>query len=179
MGANGKKGAYGKKDIKIIVKQLRATKDTVMQRKYHVIFLHMKGYTNREIAKITTLHEKTIGIYVNTYKIHGIERLVPKKSSGRPSFLTKEQEQLLYETVSTKTPDEVGLNAFKNWTSRLICQWVLKEFGIKYSINGMLDLLHRLKLSCTRPTYVLAKADPKKQEQFKNDFETIKKTHEW
>ena len=32
-------GAYSKKDIKSIVKQLRTTKDTVMQRKYQVIFL--------------------------------------------------------------------------------------------------------------------------------------------
>ena len=83
---------------------------------------------------------------------------------------------MLYETVSKKTPDEVGFDGFKNWTSNLICQWTAKEFDVKYSINGMLDLLHRLKLSYTRPTYVLAKADPEKQAQFKADFEAVKKT---
>lgn len=167
---------YGKSEIKAIVKLIRSTKSTVMQRKYQVIFLHMKGYTNVKISELTTVHEKTVGIYVNTYKSLGAEGLVPKKSSGRPCFLTKVQESLLYDIVSTKSPDEVGFGAFKNWTASLLCQWVLKEFEIKYSVNGMLDLLHRLKLSYTRPTYVLAKADPKKQEQFKEDFEKVKKS---
>ena len=167
---------YSKQEIKKIVELLRSTKNTVMHRKYQVIFLHMKGHTNNKISEMTTLHEKTVGTYVNTYKTYGVEGLIPKKSSGRPSFLSKEQERLLYETVSGKTPDEVGFDGFKNWTSKLICQWRAKKFDIKYSINGMLDLLHRLKLSYTRPTYVLAKADPEKQAQFKTDFEEIKKT---
>lgn len=37
-------------------------------------------------------------------------------------------------------------------------------------------ILHRLNLSYTRPTYVLKKADKKKQEEFINDFENLKKT---
>ena len=130
----------GKSEIKAIVKLIRTTKDTVMQRKYQVIFLHMKGYANVKISEVTTLHEKTIGIYVNTYKSSGVTGLIPKKSSGRPSLLTKEQERLLYDTISDKTPDEVGFGIFKNWTAKLLCQWVLKEFGVKYSVNGMLDL---------------------------------------
>ena len=147
-----------------------------MHRKYQVIHLHMDGYKNIEISKITTLDPQTVGIYINTYKQHGVTGLIPKKPSGRPHFLAKEQEQLLYETISAKCPDDVGFDGIMNWTSKLACQWVLKEFGVQYSINGMLDVFHRLGLSYTRPTYVLAKADPKKQEQFKEDFEAIKKT---
>lgn len=40
----------------------------------------------------------------------------------------------------------------------------------------MLNLLHRIKLSYTRPTYSLAKADPEKQEKFREELESIKKT---
>lgn len=36
-------------------------------------------------------------------------------------------------------------------------------------------VLHRLNLSYTTPTYVLAKADKLKQEKFRTDFETLKK----
>lgn len=39
----------------------------------------------------------------------------------------------------------------------------------------MAEVLYRLNLSYIRPTYVLAKADKKKQEQFKNNFEELKK----
>ena len=37
-------------------------------------------------------------------------------------------------------------------------------------------VLRRLNLSYTRPTYVLAKADKKKQENLKEDFKVLKKT---
>ena len=100
---------------------------------------------------------------------------VPKKSTGRPSFLSKEQEKQLFDTLRDKTPDEVGFDGVKNWTAKISCLWVSQEFGVSYSVNGMLDLFNRLNMSYTRPTYVLANADPKKQEQFKEDFDQIKK----
>lgn len=40
---------------------------------------------------------------------------------------------------------------------------------------GIAYILHRLNLSYTRPTYVLAKSHKEKQEKFKNDFEVLKK----
>jgi hypothetical protein len=39
----------------------------------------------------------------------------------------------------------------------------------------MAEVLSTLNLSYTRPTYVLVKADKENQEQFKNDFEDLKK----
>lgn len=39
----------------------------------------------------------------------------------------------------------------------------------------MAEVLYRLDLSYTRPTYVLAKADKEKQENFKKDFRILKK----
>ena len=136
----------------------------------------MEGYTNRRIAEIVGINEMTVGIYVKMYDTLGVEGLVPKKSPGRPRLLTDEQEQKLYETISEKTPDEVGADGIKNWTAKIACDWVFREFGVQFSSNGMLDLFHRLNLSYTRPTYVLTKADSEKQTQFKEDFEAVKKT---
>ena len=168
-------GKYDEEEIRAIEKLIKATKDTVMLRKYQVVYLHMKGYTNVQISEITTLHEKTVGVYVNAYKLSGADALVPKKPSGRPSFLSEEQEAWLYKTIKENTPEEVGFEGIRNWTAKIACLWVLKEFGVQYSVNGMLDLFHRINLSYTRPTYVLAKADPEKQEQFRDDFEVVKK----
>ena len=166
---------YPDAEIQNIRKLLRTTKDPVMHRKYLVIRLHMKKLTNKHIAEIVDLDRGTVGIYIKTYLALGIEGLVPKKPPGRPCFLTKEQEQQVYIAISEKTPDDVGFEGIKNWTAKIACLWVYNEFGVQYQVNGMLDMFHRLKLSYTRPTYVLAKADPKKQEQFKEDFEGVKK----
>jgi putative transposase len=97
------------------------------------------------------------------------------KSTGATRHLTPEQEQKLFEVVTTHTPDQAGFPHRMNWDSNIVRQWVQNNFGVEYSARGMLYVLHRLNLSFTRPTYTLAKADPVKQEQFKQDFELLKK----
>jgi transposase len=58
----------------------------------------------------------------------------------------------------------------------MIRQWVIQNFNTVMSHSGMAEVLHRLNLSYTRPTYVMKKADKEKQEEFKRDFEILKKT---
>lgn len=70
---------------------------------------------------------------------------------------------------------EVGFPAEFNWTVSLITKYIKREYGHKYSIKGVTKILKRMGLSYTRPTYVLAKADKQKQEQFIQDFEKVKK----
>lgn len=41
--------------------------------------------------------------------------------------------------------------------------------------RGMVEVLYRLNLTYTRPTYVMKKTDKNKHENFKNDFEQLKK----
>ncbi len=57
----------------------------------------------------------------------------------------------------------------------MACKYVKNRFGVGFSERGMRDVFYRLKLSYTRPTYTLAKADPVKQEEFKERLEGIKK----
>jgi len=162
--------------IQEIKEAMKKTKDKRMYQRYHVIYLHLKGHTNKDIAGMVGLCQHTVGTYVNAYKTKGLEGLVMGKSTGAPRFLTPEQEQQLFEVITTKTPDQVGIPNRKNWDSHIACQWVKNNFGIEYSARGMLDVLHRLNLSYTRPTYTLAKADPQKQEEFKQEFELLKKS---
>jgi len=169
-------GNYSKADIKEMKWLLRKTKDTVLYRKYQSILLHMKGYNNTKIAELVEVDRKTVGRYIQQFKEGGLVALVPKKSTGRPRFLDKFQEQELYVTIGNNTPEDAGFDGIKNWTAKIACEWVFRKFGVHYSINGMLEMFHRLNLSYTRPTYVLAKADTAKQAQFMADFDDIKKT---
>ena len=72
--------------------------------------------------------------------------------------------------ITTKTPDELGFGYRKNWNANMARKWVSDNFQVEYSNRGMLQVLHRLNLSYTRPTYTLAKADLEKQEAFKEEF---------
>ena len=98
-----------------------------------------------------------------------------KHSSGTKRKLNIEQEEKIVEIVTTKTLDQVGFKGGKNWVIEFITQWVMSEFNVTMCHSVMSIVLHRLNLSCTIPTYVLAKADKVKQENFKNDFKILKK----
>jgi len=161
--------------IEEIKEAMKKTNNKRMYQRYHVIYLHLKGLMNKDIAPIVGLCQHTIGKYVNAYKAKGLEGLKMGKSAAAPKFLAESQEQKLFEVITNYTPDQVGIPNRKNWDTIIACQWVKTNFNVEYTSRGMLDVLHRLGLSYTRPTYTLAKADPQKQEEFKNEFELLKK----
>ena len=162
-------------EIQAVKEAIKKTKDKRKYQRYMVILYHLKGYINIEISRMVDLCQHTVGTYVNKYKENGLPGLALGHSPGAPRRLSDEQEAKLVEVISTKTPDEVGYPNKKNWTVIIIKHWVLDNFGVEYSYTGMVDVIHRLKLSYTRPTYTLAKADPHKQEEFKQKFELLKK----
>lgn len=164
-----------KEEIRELKRALRSTQNKRMHIRYNVILLHLKHYTNQHIARIMDLDPHTVAQYINNYKQRGLEGLIMGKSTGCPRLLTPEQEKVLYEVIATKTPDQVGFGKRKNWNSNIACQWVKEQFNIDYSKRGMLDVLHRLGLSYTHPTYTLEKANPEKQELFREEFEGLKK----
>lgn len=162
-------------ELNILKQLMKTTKKKRLYIRYQAISLHLEGYSNTHISKILNLCGHTVGTYVRKYKVEGVEGLIPVKQTGKPKKLTDEQEKELIEVITTKTPDEVGFKNRKNWDSKIILQWVSKQYNVVYSSRGMLDVLYRLGLSYTRPTYTLAKANAEKQEAFKQTFESLKK----
>jgi putative transposase len=164
-----------KDEIRTLKKLARKVKNRRMKIRYDAVRLRLEGRSYIEIARILDLTYQTVSIYVSSYKKSGATGLAPKENKGRTKKLTDEQEKQLYDCISLKLPKDVGFKPFVNWTATLACKWVLKEFGIKFTERGMRNVFDRLDLSYTRPTYVLKKADPDKQEAFKVDFEHLKK----
>jgi len=158
-------------EIQAVKEAMKKTKDKRMYQRYMVVLYHLKGYFNKDIAKMVELCQHTVGIYVNKYKENGLNGLALRHSPGAPRMLTSEQESRLVEVITTHTPDEVGFPNRKNWYVDIIRQWVHDNFGVQYSYTGVIDLLQRLNLSYTRATYTLFNADHQKQKEFKQEFE--------
>lgn len=154
---------------------MRTTKNRRLYERYQAVKLVLEGFQIKKVARMTNRDPQTIGNYVKSYKKGGIEALHPKKQSGRPKRLTKAQEEELREIIAFKIPEEVGFPARANWTLSA-SQLIKRKWGFTYSLKGTANILHRLGLSCTRPTYTLKKADLEKQETFKNEtFPKLKK----
>ena len=169
-----------KKDEEItkLKKLARKAHDARQRRQYDIVWLYLAGRKKAEIAEIMDMSLQGIYNALNKYKANGIEGLVLGKAKGRERKMNAEQESELCKVISEKLPKDVGLEPFCNWTAPLACKYVKDHFGIDFSERGLRDVFYRLKLSYTRPTYTLAKADPVKQEKFKERLEGLKKTPE-
>lgn len=158
---------------------MKNTSNLRLYKRYSIILKYFDGFTNREIATIERLDPYTVGVYINNYKTKGLAGLKMSYSTGAKRKLNSAQEQILVDTIISKTPDNVGFESKKIGTIEIIRQLVIKDFNVKMSHKRIAIVLYRLNLNYTRPTYVLRKADKKKQENFKNDFCILKKTHQW
>ena len=163
-------------EIQDIKRAIRQTKDLRMFQRLQTILLHLKGLTYDQISEIVDRTPTTIGFYVRNYKAKGLAGLELNHSPGRPSKLTPAQEQEVHQLIVEKRPEDVGFPAEMNWTAPLLRKWMKNTFQVTYSERGTRELLYRLGMSYTMPTYTLAKADPEQQEAFVNEFERIKKT---
>lgn len=144
-------------------------------KRYQALYLFLSGKTGEEVAKIVGISPNTVSNIHTAYKNEGLKGIPDKPVPGRPSRLNAEQQVELKSVILNKVPSELGFPAEFNWTAGLIGKYIKREYGYDYSIRGITGMLDRMGLSYTRPTYVLAKADKQKQEQFVQDFETVKK----
>ena len=154
----------------------RKTHNVKLRQRYDIIRLFLSKRAKPEIAAILDISLTQVYLILNLYKEAGIEGLELKRPTGRQRKLTDEQEEELSSIITKKLPKEVGLEPYCNWTAPLACKYVKDHYGVTFSERGMRDVFYRLNLSYTRPTYVLAKADPQKQAEFLEKLEGIKKS---
>ena len=97
-------------ELKLIETAMRETSSKQLYTRYQVIYLHLQGYKNVEIARIVPFTAQTIGTHVRNYKKYGLEGLNPRPKSGCPKKLSPEQEAELSIPSSIKRPLMLGLN---------------------------------------------------------------------
>ena len=163
-------------ELKTIKSAMDAEKKARVFKRYQALYLFLSGKPCREVAEIAGITKDTVSNIHQTYRHEGLNGIPDKPKSGRPPRLDEEQRASLKKVILSKVPSEVGFPAEFNWTAGLIAKYIKREFGFDYSIRGVTGMLDRMGLSYTRPTYVLAKADKQKQEQFVQDSEKVKKT---
>ena len=156
--------------VEEIVAMMNSTKLTREYRRLQAVYLYGINQSLKEVAQVTQLGTSTIAALYHRYRRVGLKGIPDAKRSGRPKRLTSEQEAQLREVILNKTPVDVGFAAELNWTSSLAATYIKKEYGYEYSIKGVTLIFKRLNLTFTRPTYTLTKADPEKQEEFREEF---------
>ncbi|MBW7651946.1 winged helix-turn-helix domain-containing protein [Anoxybacillus sp. ST4] len=157
-------------------KQERKIKDASLRVRVTAVRLVMEGHLGKDVAKMINLCRQSVAIYVARFNEGGLDHLLDRRlPPGRVPFLTEEQQQEIRQLVLTTTPVDVGWGISSSWNTRILQSYIQQTYGVSMSREGIRKLLHRLRLSWTRPTYKLVKGDSVLQAAFEKELEFIKK----
>ncbi len=120
-----------------------------------LLMLH-QGLSMEAIQMSLTLDDNTIRRYVKAFQEKGLKRYMEDGYHPYSGKLTEEQEQ-----ASGSHLDE-----FLYLDAQSICDHVLQAHGVKYSISGMRDLLHRIGFVYKKTKAVPSKAEEVEQRAF-------------
>lgn len=139
----------------------RNLRDKRVADRIKAIILLDKGYSIQETSKILLIDNDTITKIIKKYLNGGYDELIIdhyKPYSGR---LTENQEKELI----------IDLNAKLFSTALEVSNHIYKKFGIQYSHDGTVSLLHRLGFVYKKTKAVPVKANRERQEEFVAAYE--------
>ncbi len=125
------------RQIRELEKAMNTTDNRRLYERFLAVKLVLEGHTRKEAGHTIGRDEHTVSHYVKNYCHNGIQGLVSKKQSGRPSRLTDEQEAELVQIVAYHTPEEVGFKSRANWTLAIVCDLILREWSYGYTQKGV------------------------------------------
>jgi transposase len=125
----------------------------------------LDGMSRGEAARSAGMDRQTLRDWVIRFNAEGVDGLRDRPKSGRPSWLSEGQQATLKALVLRgPDPEQDGVSS---WRAKDLCRIVEQRFGVAYSENGMLRLLHDLDLSWQKARPMHPEADRKAQETFK------------
>jgi transposase len=134
----------------------RACLDKKTADKIKAILLMAQGFTYSDIEKILLLDGRTLNRYKNRYKREGIDGLVAHNYQGSGYKLNDKQIDELKRELDSKIYR----------TAEEVCEYIWKTFGVRYTVHGMVQTLHRIGYSYKKASSIPGKADKEKQEAF-------------
>ena len=121
-------------------------------RRISVLLGLAKGEAITQVAGTFSISRQAVYDWLKDFMLRGVDSLVYRRPTGRKSRLTKTQKKLLVELVKAG-PLEAGYLT-GCWTSLLIQQLILREFGVLYNRHYVCELLHNLGFSFQKAKFV-------------------------
>lgn len=134
----------------------RSTKDKRAADRIKAIYSLAVGYSAKEIADILMIDDETLRNYVKRYQEGGVKALLANNHKGSGAHLSEMELKEL--ELHVKSNNYLSVDG--------IVDYVYKTYGIKYSVSGMTQLLHRLGFVYKKAKIIPGKADAEKQEAY-------------
>ncbi len=130
------------------------------------VVLAMEGHTAPEIARMVGRGRRTVQEWIRRFNEEGIEGLNNRPLPGQPTKLKRTDEAAFRARIDAGPTDADVVCTLRGEDMRRILE---EEFGAKYSLNGVYDLLHRLGYSRLRPRPRHRENDPEASERWVRD----------
>jgi transposase len=127
----------------------------------------LDGMSREDAAGRAGMDRQTLRDWVIRFNAEGIAGLRDRPKSGRPTWLDDGQLAALKALVLRgPEPERDGVSS---WRAKDLCRIVDERFGVSYTENGMLRLLHDLGLSWQKARPIHPQADLTAQTRFKKN----------
>lgn len=148
-------------------------KVAVQRDRLRAVRLALDGEEALQIAAMLKRSRRFVQEWAYAYRDGGVEAIEPGKSSGRPTKLPREKEQAFRaRMLGGATEADGGVCSLRGVDALKILE---AEFGARYTLDGVYDLLHRLRLSCLVPRPRHRKNDPRVMQQWLGDAPLLSK----
>ncbi len=160
-------------DLERLDELIAREKVAVQRDRLRAVRLALDGREASEIAATLGRSRRFVQEWAYAYRDGGVEAIEPGKSSGRPTKLPRDKEQAFRaRMLGGATGADGGVCSLRGVDALKILE---AEFGARYTLDGVYDLLHRLKLSCLVPRPRHRKNDPQVMRQWLEDAPLLSK----
>ncbi len=151
-------------DRKRLGEAVRRERDARRRDRCRAVLLALEGREASTIAMMLGRSRRMVQEWVYAYRDGGIEAIHPPKARGRQPLLPRQREAELKARLDAGPRKEDGVCTLRGKDVQRILQ---REFGVRYSLQGAYDLLHRLGYSSLRPRPRHEKNNPQAMKKFK------------
>ena len=143
---------------------IRRESDAKQRDRYRAAALALDGRLTEEIAEMLDRSRAFVQRWAYAYRDGGVAAIAIKKPPGKQPLLSRDRWDELRERLDAGPTDDDEVCEFRGRDIQHILQ---REFGVKYSLNGVYELLHRIGYSWLAPRPKHRHADREAQEAFK------------
>lgn len=166
--------AAARRTLRRLEARAKSKNDLKSWKRVRAVLGCVKGRTGSEVAQELGVDRSTIARWVAAYAAQGIPALTPRKAPGPRPKLTDEQSRELSRAIE-QGPEVAGFSSGV-WTTRIVAEYIRRQFGVEYNWRYVAELLHRLGFSVQRPRKRLSRADRAAQQYWlRHTFPRIKK----
>lgn len=150
-------------DIDELMERHRGCRERRAADRIKAVLMLDAGYTYAQVAAALLLDDSTVRSFEAQFTKDGLDTLLVDRYTGGSARLSAEQEAQLAEHVTGGCFVRVAD----------LVPWVVQEFGVTYSVDGLTEVLHRLGFVYKEAVKV-PPANLEAQVQFLEQYETLK-----